>query len=118
MAYAHTAKAHAEPTLKVPTDLPGELLGFGTNTLYGVASLVWSILVIATLAWFTGVGHWCLMTAYNSLGCYSFTWVGMFTSPFAQARPECVLIWRLAEVSHWSLFDLFGRILTMLVPSA
>lgn len=81
-------------------------------------ALVWPILLIAALAWATGAGHWLLMTAYSAMGCHSVSFIGFLQAAFSQGRPECVLIWRLAEVAHWTLFDLFGRILAAAVPAA
>lgn len=76
------------------------------------------LLTLLGLVWLTGMGHWVAMYAYNGLECHRVSWLGLLWSPLDQARPECVLLWRLATRAHWSLFDLFGKVLAMLVPSA
>jgi len=80
--------------------------------------IVAPLLTLLVLAWATGLGHWVAMYAYNALECHRVSWIGLLWAPLDQARPECVLLWRLANRAHWSLFDLFGQLLQMLVPSA
>lgn len=76
------------------------------------------LLTLLCLVWLTGASHWLTMTGYNYLECHRASWMGLLWSPLDQARPECVLLWRLANHAHWSLFDLFGKVLAMAVPSA
>jgi hypothetical protein len=71
-----------------------------------------------TLAYLTGLGHWVTMYAYDALGCHRVSLIGFLWSSFDQARPECVLLWRIANLAHWSIFGLFGQVLQHLVPSA
>lgn len=76
------------------------------------------LLTLLGLVWAVSMGHWAAMFVYNGLECHRVSWVGLLWSPLDQGRPECVLLWRLANVAHWSLFDLFGKVLAMLIPSA
>lgn len=81
-------------------------------------SLAVPLLTLLALTWAIGQGHWLSMYAYNHLDCHRTSVIGFFWAPLDQARPECVLLWRLANHAHWSLFDQFGKILQMLVPPA
>lgn len=110
----------ALPDLPVPEmdNLLRTAYAWGLALLRWAWAFVWPILIIAALAWTTGVAHWFLMTIYSGMGCHTVSLFGFLRAALDQARPECVLTWRLAEVAHWSLFDLFGRILAMAVPAA
>ncbi len=111
-----------DPTDVAPPAAPLTTLGWVWPLLTSAAAWVWRLalplLTLLALVWLTGAGHWVAMFAYNGLECHRATWVGLLWAPLDQGRPECVLLWRLANLSHWSLFDLFGKVLTMLVPSA
>ena len=76
------------------------------------------VLTLLALVWVTGASHWLAMSAYNHLECHRASWMGLLWSPLDQARPECVLLWRVANRAHWSLFELFSKVLAMAVPSA
>lgn len=81
-------------------------------------NLAWPAMALVLLAWLSGAAHWIAMFTYNGLECHRAGWSGLLWSPLDQGRPECVLLWRVANSAHWSLFDLFGKILAMVVPNA
>ena len=88
------------------------------NIVSLVYNIVLALFTLVATAWLVGVGNWIVIYIYNIIECHNVSFSGFLWSPLQQARPECVFLWRVANHLHWSLFDIFGRIITTIIPSA
>jgi len=87
-------------------------------TLSLLYNIFLAIVTLIATAWLVGMGHWIAMYIYNNIECHRFSLIGFLWSPLEQARVECVFLWRIANHLHWSLFDIFGKIISTIIPSA